>query len=438
MPDDLLIAPDAMQRLLHERWVALYADQRPRIDLFHGDVLVPPPPAAAAALRELADRAAAPGRGGPDDLELHRYRSPHLVAPALATATAGWLRRDGIPVVNETREVIVGVGVTQLTVALLHEFARAGRTVLFPLPTYTYPLLAAPQAGHPVRLLRPTGAHAGHRWDLERIRRAVETWPDIGAIFLVNPGNPSGEVLSAEFLRGLARLVLDHPDLVVIADEIYREMILDGSPFTAAAAVSDAGRAMYARTITLRGLAKCYGLAKLRIGVAAAAEELLDRFSLRSFVWFNTAAPSEIDQLVAAAVLDRTPESYHRSTVRAYRRLFRLVRAEVDRINRAVGVEAVQVVPSAAGSFALLRLTGFRGRTGPDAATAYHSDAQIAADLHDRGVALVPGSAFGYPQEELLLRLTVTSPEADLRAGLALLGELTREVVAAPRVPAAP
>ncbi|GAA3821372.1 aminotransferase class I/II-fold pyridoxal phosphate-dependent enzyme [Sphaerisporangium flaviroseum] len=415
----LLLDTEELRRRVVDGWIGLYNPYPAEaVDLFHGNPLLPPPACVAEALRDLADSVATDADPAHAVL-LHPYRAPEIIAPELEEAAVDDLARDGVPVRPGRREVVCGVGVTQLMAALLQAFGDSGGAVLFPTPTYTFPLLAAAQIGGRAIFLTPSIGELGYEVDVDRIAAALEAHRDIAALFLVNPGNPTGEVLSPRKLAQIAEVVARHPHVVVIVDEIYRHMILNGDAFQSFAAM------MFDRTITLRGLSKCYGLARLRVGYAAAARDLLESIAIRTFIWFNTAAPSEVDQLLGAAALRCTPPSYFAWVVRTYRDLLEVVTARLAQINeRTDGM--VEYVRPAAGSFVLLRMPKVRGRMTRDGQVLLR-DGDLSRSLLRRGLAVVPGSVFGIPEYDMVVRITFTSPLNDLLAGLDILESLLVE-----------
>lgn len=422
-----------------ERWLALFADPPRAIDLYHGDPLVPPHPCVRQVLRETADATVCwdpddPGtdlplknpEAGPR-LTLHPYRSPRLCAEFLVEAATVRFRANGIPVSTTESEITVGVGVTQLAAAIFHRFLSRGETVLVPLPTYTAFFLAAElvrSAGRVVAL----PPNRGHRITAGQVRAGLQAHPRARALFLVNPVNPTGEVIPRTELEEIARLAIAH-DLVVVSDEIYDRMVLDERrAFTSIASLTVDGHRMHDRTITLNGVSKCYGLAKLRVGFACAGRDLRRDLHLAGFVWMNTAAPDELAQRTVAAALTGTPPAYHAWVNALYRRNRDLVADRVDALNEQVnllhgtrGVPYLRAPRPHSGFFAMIQALGLRG--------AFATDFDLTRHLAARGVGVLAGSVFGCRETDLWLRLTYATRRDELERGLDLLASAVLERV---------
>ena len=123
-------------------------------------------------------------------------------------------------------------------------------------------------------------------------------------VILNSPNNPSGAAYSARDLAALAEVLVRHPDVVVLTDEIYEHLVYDGFETASIAAVDPR---LAPRTITCNGMAKGYGMTGWRIGFAGGPRELIR--AIADLQSQNVNAPSTIGQHAAVAALDG-PQAY--------------------------------------------------------------------------------------------------------------------------------
>lgn len=219
---------------------------------------------------------------------------------------------------------------------------------------------------------------------------------DPRVMILTSPDNPSGTVASAEQLRALATTA-ESQDLVVISDEIYRDLAYDQAGYTSVAEL------IPDRTVVTTGLSKSLALGGWRLGVArfpatADGQALHDRFiALASELWSGT---SILLEPVVEYAFNEYPDVVRRIT--RSRHLHSTVSHAIYQIFRDAGA----AVREPTGGFYLypnLAGTGLARRLGA------HTDGQLSATLMDRfRIATLPGSAFGDLPERIGLRI-VTS-----------------------------
>jgi aspartate aminotransferase len=332
-----------------------------------------------------AELAAAAGQGA---------YSPVAGLPALREAAAGYWDRRGMP--TSPGSVVCGPGSKALLFGLL---LAIGADVAIPRPSWVSYAAQASLIGtraHHVPVPPGEGGICDPRQLARAIVAARSAGRRIGSVILTMPDNPTGRVASAGTVRALCQVAAEH-DLVIISDEIYRDLIYE----TVAAIPSPAVIAP-ARTVVTTGLSKNLAVGGWRIGVARlpagpAGDGLRDRLvGIGSEIW---SAPSAPVQHAAAYAFGEPAEITGRIT-RSRRLHAAVARAVADRFT-AAGL----LVPPPQAAFYLYpdfgpwreHLRAGRGvSTGPG----------LARHLLDRyGAGTLPASAFGEDEQVLRLRL---------------------------------
>ncbi|TVR84800.1 MAG: pyridoxal phosphate-dependent aminotransferase [Rhodospirillales bacterium] len=214
--------------------------------------------------------------------------------------------------------------------------------------------------------------------DLDRAITARTKW-----VILNSPSNPTGAAYSADALKEIAEVLLRHPQVWVMTDDIYEHVIYDDFRFTTIAQVEPR---LYDRTLTLNGCSKAYSMTGWRVGYAAGPKALIG--AMNTVQSQSTTHTSSISQAAAVAALNG-PHDF----IAANNAQFRERRdAVVAMLNEAPGLEcatpegAFYVYPSCAGII---------GKRTPQGTVIGSDDDFITYLLEAEGVAAVQGSAFG-------------------------------------------
>ncbi|RYY58611.1 MAG: pyridoxal phosphate-dependent aminotransferase, partial [Comamonadaceae bacterium] len=166
-------------------------------------------------------------------------------------------------------ETIVGTGGKQVIANGLLATVREGDEVLIPAPYWvSYPELVAMCNGKPVLLA--TGATQDYKITPAQLDAAIT--PRTKWLMLNSPSNPSGAVYSAAELRALAAVLLRHPHVWVMTDELYEHLVYDGDRPPSLVAVEPALRE---RALVVNGVSKAYAMTGWRIGYGAGPEHLI-------------------------------------------------------------------------------------------------------------------------------------------------------------------
>ena len=320
-------------------------------------------------VRAAAARAIAQGRT--------RYTAPDGI-PELKRAVAAKLARDnGLD--HAPEEISIGAGGKQVIWNALLATLDPGAEVVIPAPYWvSYPDMVRLAGGTPV--IVPTRAEDGHLMTPEALAGAIT--PRTRWLILNSPSNPTGAVLGEAGLRALTDVLMAHPQVHVMSDDIY-EPIRYGVPFATAAQVEPRLRE---RALTVNGVSKAYAMTGWRIGYAAGPEPLIA--AMRKVQSQTTSCPCSVSQWAAVAALEG-PQDFVAGWVDAFRRRRDAVVAALD---ACPGVSC----PMPEGAFYVYpSLEGCLGAVSRGGARIEGDEAFAAALLEEEGVAVVHGAAFG-------------------------------------------
>ncbi|BDC43780.1 pyridoxal phosphate-dependent aminotransferase [Paraburkholderia terrae] len=291
---------------------------------------------------------------------------------------AKFQRENGLDV--DWQDTIVCGGGKQVIYNALAATLNGGDEVIVPAPYWvSYPEMIALCGARAVVV--PCGIESGFKLTPHALLKAIG--PRTRWVILNSPSNPTGAVYTRDELAALADVLLAHPHVLVLSDDIYEHLIFDGASFFTIAQVEPR---LAARTLTMNGVSKAYAMTGWRIGYGTGPRWLLD--AMEKLQGQQTSGASSISQYAALAALTG-PQDFITESCMAFERRRNLV---VDLINAAPGLTC----PIPGGAFyafascsALIGLTTAGG-------TTLRSDEDVAATLLDEaGVATVHGSAFG-------------------------------------------
>lgn len=358
------LRPTAINSVLSEVR-PLQAQGRKIVSLMRGEPDFPTPP----HIRDAAVKALAAGRTSYPD---NRGELP------LREAVGHKLNYD------PATEILITDGATLGIHAALTALVSHGDEVLLPEPIYD-----AYQS--PIRL---TGADPRS----VRLDDLEAAWTPNTRILLINtPWNPLGRVLTRRELTGIGEFVCRR-NLTLISDEIYEAITYDGHKHISPATISSELRD---RTVVINSFSKTYAMTGWRLGYCAARADLIRSMFL--VLQQSSRGPATFVQDAGVVALTGPQDCVH-EMVAEYTRRRRLV------IDALTGVDRIKVLPPEGGFFAMVDITA-TGRTSDDVRRYL---------LHEHGVAVVHGRAYGRAGESLL-RVSFASGGDTLDRGLELL-----------------
>src|SRR6185503_5394337 len=185
----------------------------------------------------------------------------------------------------------VGCGGKQVIYNALMATLDAGDQVIIPAPYWvSYPDMTLLADGEPIFI--PCEEANGFKLRPEALDRAVT--PKTKWLILNSPSNPSGAAYTKAELRALADVLLRHPQVWVLTDDMYEHLTFGDFEFWTIAQVEPA---LYARTLTMNGVSKAYAMTGWRIGYAGGPEALIT--AMRKVASQTTSNPSSISQWAA-------------------------------------------------------------------------------------------------------------------------------------------
>jgi len=255
-----------------------------------------------------------------------------------------------------------------------------GDEVVIPTPYWvSYPDMVLLAGGEP-RFVQTT-AENGFKVQAADLEAAIT--PKTRWVFLNSPSNPSGAAYTKAELRAVADVLLRHPHVWILTDDMYEHLVFDDFEFWTIAQVEPA---LYDRTLTMNGVSKAYAMTGWRIGYAAGPEELINL--MRKVLSQTTSNPTSISQWAAVEALNGS-----QAFIKPNQKLFQGRRdLVVSMLNQAAGIHC----PTPEGAFYVYpSCQGLIGKTAPSGKTIT-SDADFAGELLEaEGVAVVHGAAFG-------------------------------------------
>ena len=323
--------------------------------------------------------------------------------PKLRQAVAARLNADnGLD--YEADEVIVGTGGKQVIFNAMLATMNQGDEAVIPTPCWvSYPDIVALAEGVPVFV--PCGPNSGFKLRAEDLEAAIT--PKTKWLILNNPSNPTGAAYSAEELGPLCDVLMRHPHVWTLTDDIYAKLTYDG--FKPATVVQVEPR-LRERTLTMNGASKAYAMTGWRVGWGAGPRALIK--AMDTLQSQSTSNPSSISQAAALAGVSG-PQEFLAGWVAEYQTRRDLV---VDALNAVPGLAcnrpegAFYVFPS---------MQGCLGKTSPAGVAIDDDEAFVLALLEEAGVAAVHGAAFMFPGH---FRISYATDTASLREACARIG----------------
>ena len=226
-----------------------------------------------------------------------------------------------------------------------------------------------------------TTAQTGFKLQPADLEAAIT--PKTKWVFLNSPSNPSGAAYTKAELRAIADVLLRHPHVWILTDDMYEHLVFGDFQFWTIAQVEPA---LYDRTLTMNGVSKAYAMTGWRIGYAAGPEALIK--SMAKVMSQTTSNPSSISQWAAVEALNGTQE-FIKPNAKLFEGRRDLV---VSMLNQANGIHC----PTPEGAFYVYpSVEKLIGKTAPSG-KVITSDADFAVELLEtEGVSVVFGAAFG-------------------------------------------
>jgi aspartate aminotransferase len=311
----------------------------------------------------------------------------------LKAAIAAKFKRDN-SLAYEAAQISVNVGGKHTLFNALVATVDAGDEVIIPAPYWvSYPDIVQFAGGTPVFIR--AGADQHYKITPAQLDAAIT--PKTRWVMLNSPSNPSGAAYSAAELKALGEVLLRHPHVMVMADDMYEHIVYDDFKF---ATIAEVTPELYERTLTVNGCSKAYSMTGWRIGFAGGPAWLIK--AMAKLQSQSTSNPCSIAQAAATAGLNGD-QSFLAERNLAFKRRRDLV---VAMLNQIEGVTC----PTPEGAFYVYPdVSGLIGKTTPKGQKIDSDEQLINYFLDEAQVAAVHGGAFGV---EPAFRISYATSEA--------------------------
>ena len=312
-----------------------------------------------------------------------------------AAIVAKFSRDNGLD--YATNQVTVNVGGKHTLFNAMVATLDAGDEVIVPAPYWvSYPDVVLFTGGVPV--IVPAGADQHYKISPAQLEAAIT--PKTKWLILNSPSNPTGAAYSATELRALGEVLIRHPHVWVLADDMYEHILYDDFEFATIAQVCPE---LYDRTLTMNGCSKAYAMTGWRIGYAGGPAWLIK--AMGKLQSQSTSNPCSIAQAAAVAALNGD-QSFLKDRNAAFQARRDLV---VSMLNQTNGMTC----PRPEGAFYVYpEFSALIGKRTPKGVVIDTDETMVAYLLDEARVAAVQGAAFGlspamrisYATSENLLR----------------------------------
>ncbi len=307
-----------------------------------------------------------------------KYTAPDGMPELKAAIVAKFQRDNGLTYTPQ--QISVGTGGKQILYNALMATLNPGDEVIIPAPYWvSYPDMVLLAGGEPV--IVEAGIESGFRMTPEQLEAAIT--PKTKWLIFNSPSNPTGAGYSRDQLKALTDVLMRHPHVWVMSDDMYEHLVFDDFKFCTPAEVEPR---LYDRTLTCNGVSKAYAMTGWRIGYAGGPVELIS--AMRKIQSQSTSNPCSISQWAAVEALNG-PQDFIASNNAVFVRRRDMV---VDMLNAADGVTC----PKPDGAFYVYpSITGCIGKTTLAGTRIDNDEVFAKALLEETGVAVVFGAAFG-------------------------------------------
>lgn len=307
-----------------------------------------------------------------------KYTDPDGM-PELKQAICGKFEREN-GLKYQPSQIHVAPGGKPVIYNALVATLNPGDEVVIPAPYWvSYPDMVLLAGGTPVPV--ETTAESGFKLEPAALEAAIT--PKTKWLIINSPSNPSGGAYTRAELAAIAEVLMRHPHVWVLTDDMYEHLVFDDFEFTTIAQVEPR---LYDRTLTMNGVSKAYAMTGWRIGYAGGPEPLIK--AMAKMISQTTSNPSSISQWAAVEALNGTQDF-----IKPHQKLFQERRdLVVSMLNQANGIHC----PTPEGAFYVYpSVEGLIGKTAPSG-KVIATDEDFATELlESEGVAVVHGAAFG-------------------------------------------
>lgn len=346
---------------------------------------------------------------------------PHIVAVGLEALQSGQTRYTGAAGITPLRkaiaaklarenalaytadQVVVGVGAKHVIYNALAATVNDGDEVIVPAPYWvSYPDMVALHGGKPV--IVASDERSGFKLSPHALERAIT--PRTRWLILNSPNNPTGAVYSEPELKALGEVLVRHPNVWLLTDEIYEHFVYGGLQHMSLVALVPE---LANRALVVNGMSKAYAMTGWRIGYGAGPQVLIKAITL--LLSQSTSCAASMSQIAAVTALEG-PQQCVEDACRTFE-------ARRDRMVRLLnGIRGIRCTAPDGAFYVFASVAGLLGAVTPDG-KRLASDVDVMMYFTDAGgVATIDGSSYGCPAH---LRLSFATDVEQIDAGCAAL-----------------
>ena len=306
-------------------------------------------------------------------------------------------------------QIAVGSGTKQILFNCLMATVSKGDEIIIPAPYWaSYPDMVQLAGGTPTIV----NCNQNNQFKMRPEQLAEAITVNTKWLMFSSPSNPTGATYSLDELRALAEVLLAHPHVYILTDDVYEHLIYEGRSFHTLAEVEPA---LYDRTVTCNGVSKGYSMTGWRVGFAGGPKDIIANMSKMQSQ--STSGSSAVSQAAAIAALTGPQEFVMERTANLQRRRDILF----DKLNKSNGLKCD--LPEGA-MYIFCSCAGIIGKKAPNGKLIETDEDFTMYLLNSVGVAVVQGDAYGLSP---FFRASFVAPEADLIRG----GDKIQEACAA-------
>ena len=307
-----------------------------------------------------------------------KYTAVDGIPELKAAICTKFLRENGLT--YTPAQVTVGTGGKQILYNALMATLNPGDEVIIPAPYWvSYPDMVLLAGGTPVPVV--AGIETQFKLTPEQLEAAIT--PRTKWFIFNSPSNPTGAGYTRDELKALTDVLMRHPQVWIMSDDMYEHLVFDDFKFCTPAEVEPG---LYDRTLTCNGVSKSYAMTGWRIGYAAGPVALIK--AMGTIQSQSTSNPSSVSQYAALEALTG-PQDFLAENRVVFQRRRDLV---VSMLNQAEGVTC----PVPEGAFYVYPdISGCIGKATPGGTVITNDEVFATALLEETGVAVVFGAAFG-------------------------------------------
>jgi len=321
-----------------------------------------------------------------------KYTAVDGIAELKAAVSSKFKRENELD--YKPSQIIIGTGGKQVLYNALIATLNPGDEVIIPAPYWvSYPDMVLLANGTPVEVV--TTMESGYKMKPADLEKAIT--PKTKWIIFNSPSNPTGAAYTRDELKAITDVLVRHPHVHVMSDDMYEHLVYDDFKFYSPAQLEPR---LYERTLTVNGVSKAYCMTGWRIGYAGGPEKLIKTMAMIQSQ--STSNPTAVAQWAAVEALNG-PQDF----IAKHNKIFKERRDLcVSMLNQARGIQC----PKPEGAFYVYpSCTGAIGKTAPTGKKLANDEDFVAELLEAEGVAVVQGTPFGVGPAFRISYATATS-----------------------------